>query len=146
MTRLPVWTGSTLSSVHAYSFYNDSFVIVYAPKHTRWTPPGGGIEAGETYLEAAVREVYEESNMNVVHQELIGYQDIYLKNRVIRQARTMCIVEPYGEFMEDPDGDISEIRLINPDQYKQYFDWGTIGDHIMKRSIELNDRFRASQV
>ena len=57
----------TLSSVHAYCFYKNKLVVVYAPSKKYWTPPGGGIEVCETYQEAVVREVHEESNMKVLH-------------------------------------------------------------------------------
>lgn len=40
-------------------------------------------------------------------------------------------------FVKDVDGDITEIRLIDPKDYKEYFDWKEIGDHIMKRALEL---------
>lgn len=35
------------------------------PDKTFWTLPGGGLEAGETFEEAVVREVKEEVNLNV---------------------------------------------------------------------------------
>jgi hypothetical protein len=89
-------------------------------------------------LREVVREVAEETNMKVLSQELIGYQDIYEPSRTVGQTRSFCIVEPYGDFVSDPDGEIQEIILINPEDYKQYFDWGHIGDHIMKKVIELS--------
>ncbi|PIP55679.1 MAG: hypothetical protein COX06_01985 [Candidatus Zambryskibacteria bacterium CG22_combo_CG10-13_8_21_14_all_42_17] len=58
----------------------------------------------------------------------------------MRQTRSFCIVEPYGDFVADADaeGDVTEIKLIDPKDYKQYFDWGEIGESIIKRVIELN--------
>ena len=47
------------------------------------------------------------------------------------------MVEPMGDFVTDPDGDITEIKLINPEDYKKYFGWGEIGDRIMARAIEM---------
>lgn len=35
------------------------------PDKTFWTLPGGGLEAGETFEEAVIREVKEEVNLNV---------------------------------------------------------------------------------
>ena len=55
----------------------------------------------------------------------------------MRQTRSFCIVEPYGDFVSDPDGDITEIKLIDQRDYKQYFDWGKVGDRIMERAIEI---------
>jgi len=129
---------SVLHGVHSFSFYGDKMVIVSNSKK-EWTPPGGGIEPGENYAEASIREVKEEANMKVLSQEYIGYQDIFItdENRWIRQARMFCIVEPYGDFESDPDGDIFEIKLIDPKDYKQYFDWGEIGGHLMERALKI---------
>ena len=82
--------------------------------------------------------------MKVLHQELIGYQDIYEPNRIVRQTRSFCIVEPFGDFVVDPGGEITEIKLIDPKDYKQYFDWGEIGDRIMKRAVELEGKFQGT--
>jgi len=136
---------AALQGVHAYCFVksadplkNGKMVLVNHPK-AGWTPPGGGIDDGETYEEAVSREVKEETNMKVLEQHFIGYQDIFEEERTIRQVRSFCIVEPYGEFTGDPDGEIQEIQLIAPDAYKRYFDWGAIGDRIMERAVELAD-------
>ena len=129
--------GKILQGVHAYCFYQDKLVVVYADSKKYWTPPGGGIESGETYEEAVIREVEEETNMKVLKQRLIGYQDIYEPNRVIRQTRSVCIVEPLGEFTIDPDGDVTEIKLIDPKDYKKYFDWGIVGDRLMEQALYI---------
>lgn len=136
--------GGRLGGVHSISFFGEKIVVVKSNKG-RWTPPGGAIEAGETYLEAGVREIKEESNMKVLYQEYIGYQDVAWSGRQERQARTFCIVEPYGDFVSDPDGDITEIKLIDPKDYKEYFDWGEIGGRIMQRSLELKEKYNKSK-
>lgn len=127
-----------ISAVHAYCFYENKLVVVLAGKLNRWTPPGGGVDGNETPYEAVVREVKEETNMKVVKHAFIGYQDINEPGNFITQTRSICIVEPYGDFEQDPDdGEITEVKLIDPKDYKEYFDWGEIGDHIMKRALEL---------
>ena len=127
--------GKILQAVHAFCFCGSKLVIVYAVKKGYWAPPGGGIEPGETYEEAVVREVKEETNMKVLSQKFIGYQDTYEPNQIVRQTRSVCIVEPYGPFTTDPDGDVTEIKLIDPDDYKKYFDWGKVGERIMERAL-----------
>ena len=133
--------GKILQGVHGFCFYDGKLVIVYAENKKYWTPPGGGIEPEETYEEATIREVKEESNMKVLYQELIGFQDIYEPNRTIRQTRSFCVVEPYGDFVTDPDGDITEIKLIDPKDFKHYFDWLKIGDRIMERALEMLNKY-----
>ena len=137
--------GKILQGVHAYCFYKDKLVIVYAKEKGYWTPPGGGIEPNEKYMEAVVREVAEETNMKVLYQKLIGYQDIFEPDRIVRQTRSFCIVEPVGDFFADPDGDVTEIKMINPNDYKKYFDWGKIGDRIMERALELKILYPATR-
>ncbi len=129
--------GIILKYVHAYCFYNDKLAVVYAENKKYWTLPGGGIETGESVEEAVIREVKEETNMKVLYHELIGYQDVFETNLTERHTRSFCIVEPMGDFVSDPDGDITEIKLIDPEDYKQYFDWGEMGDRIMTRALEI---------
>ena len=126
-----------VDGVHAYCFYNNKLVLVYADKKGYWTPAGGSIENGESIEEAVVREVKEETNMKVLKQKIIGYQEVFEPDRIHVQTRSICLVEPYGPFVSDPDGDITEIKLIDPADYKKYFDWGEVGDYVMQRAFEL---------
>lgn len=105
--------GKSVDAVHAYCFCGDKLVLVYADSKGYWTPPGGGVEAGEMVAEAVVREVQEESNMKVLRQRVIGCQEIAEPQGVVRQTHSVCLVEPYGEFVSDPDGDITKIALVS---------------------------------
>ncbi len=125
-----------IQGVHAYCFCGDKLVLVYSEKKG-WTPPGGSVEEGEDVQAAVEREVKEETNMHVLKQHLIGCQDIIGPKGVVSQTRSICIVEPDGPFESDPDGEVTKIELINPEDYKEYFDWGEIGDHIMQRALAL---------
>lgn len=128
-----------LQGVHAFCFYGDKMVVVFSEKKGCWAPPGGGIEPNETYEQAVVREVLEETNMNVLSQQLIGFQDMYEPNRIVRQTRSFCIVEPKGDFVADPDGDVTEIALIDPRDFKNYFDWGEIGNRLMEQALKMKE-------
>ncbi len=128
-----------VSAVHAWCFYGDKIVIVYAKNKDIWTPPGGGVEDGENCIDAMIREVREETNMKVLKWRFVGYQDVYEPNNISTQVRFVCTVEPYGDFVKDPDeGDITEIKLIDAKDFnREYFNWGEIGDHITKRALEM---------
>lgn len=131
-----------LHGSHAFCFLEDKLVLVN-DLNQGWSPPGGGTEPGETYLETTEREVLEEASMKVIYQEIIGLAVFERPDKTIKQTRVMCIVEKNKEFVSDPDGEIMEIKLIDPADYKQYFNWGEIGDRIMKRAIELKDKWKS---
>ena len=131
--------GRIMDGVRAHCFCNGKFVLVHSTNNGRdhWTPPGGGIEKGENFQEAIDREIKEETNMKVLKQGMIGYLDFYKDGKILRQVIPVCIVEPYGDFVSDPDEDITEIKLIDPKDYKQYFDWGEIGDRQVAKALEM---------
>lgn len=130
-----------VTQTYGVCFVDGKIVIVYSSKGGHWVLPGGSIEKGETYEQCLKREIKEESNMEVVSFMPIGYQEVHFEGKIFNQLRYVCIVKPYGEFISDPDGSITEIKLIDPKDYKQYFDWGEIGERIMQRALELKVNF-----
>lgn len=125
-----------LQQSYGVCFYNQKLVIVN--NNGKWGLVGGHIERGETPDVALEREVVEESNMKVLKQVPIGYQEVIKPDGTSDfQLRSFCIVEPIGEFVSDPAGSVTEIKLIDPKDYKKYFNWGKIGDRIMERAMEL---------
>lgn len=130
--------GDKVKGVHGFCFCGDKLVVVYAEEKKSWGPPGGATEPGETVEEAVVREILEETNMRVIKQKFIGCLEVFEPERTL-QTRSVCIVEPVGEFVADPDGDVTEIKLIDPKDMKQYFDWGESGDYILERALLLKE-------
>ncbi len=62
------------------------------------------------------------------------------KGQEYNQLRAWCIVEPFGELEKDPGGNTEEVKLINPEDYRKYFDWGEIGEVMIKRAVELKNK------
>lgn len=126
------------TQVYGVCFCDGKLVIGLGGKKDDWGLIGGTIEPGETFEETLKREIIEESNMEVTRWLPIGYQKVTDKNGVVKyQLRAACLVQKIGEFTGDPAGSIREIKLIDPADYKQYFDWGEVGDRIIKRAVEL---------
>lgn len=123
-------------------FYNDKLVIGFGGAKQRWGLIGGTIEEGETLDQTFAREIQEESNMQVLNKMPVGYQKVtdLRDGSFIYQVRYVATVRPYGPFLSDPAGGITEIKQIDPKDFKNYFDWGKIGDRIIARSIELKAR------
>lgn len=133
--------------VYGVCFSDDKMVVVYSTNDKqgdKWILPGGSKEKGETYEQTLIREVQEETNMQVLSYLPIGVQKVINPDSTVDyQLRYVALVEPIGEFVSDPDGDIKKIKLIDPKEYKQYFDWGEIGDRIVARALKLRANLKA---
>lgn len=131
-----------VTQVYGVCFCGDKIVIGYGGKKNAWGLIGGTIEKGETYEETLMREIQEESNMKVLTYTPVGYQKAIdsRDGSFVYQIRYVCTVHPYAPFVSDPAGGVTEIKLIDPADYKQYFDWKSIGDRIISRAIELKSK------
>ena len=119
-------------------FYNDKFVLVYAKSRKCWEMPGGGREGGESIEECAIREIKEESNMKVLELYPLGIDtdtDPQTNEKHIK-ARFAAKVKPYGDFRIDPDGEITEIKLVELSELKSYWDWGERGEAMLRKAKE----------
>jgi len=132
------------TQTYAVCFCDGKMVIVHNGKKNSWGFVGGTIEKGESFEETLKREIQEESNMEVLKILPVGYQKAIdtRDNSFAYQLRYVCTAKPYGEFVSDPAGSIVEIKLIDPKDYKQYFDWGEIGERIVRRAEELLPKFK----
>ena len=126
---------------YAVCLCDGKMVIGYGGHKQSWGLIGGTIEAGETFEQTLKREIQEESNMEVLKYKPVGYQKVTdtRDNSFFYQLRYVCTARPYGPFVSDPAGSVTKIALIDPAEYKTYFDWGKIGERIITRAFELKD-------
>ena len=105
----------------AVAFHGDKFIVVNNINHPgSYTLVGGTNEEGERPEETLIREIKEESNMKVLSFKPIGYQrvtDLSGKLKPHYQLRYFAIVEPYGPFVADPAGDVTEIVYVDKYNY-----------------------------
>lgn len=135
---------SKCTQAYGVCFCGDQIVIGYNGKKKTWGLIGGTIEKAERPEQTLKREIQEELNMEVLSFLPIGVQKVFdtRDDSFHYQLRYSCLVRPYGPFVFDPADSISEIKFIDPQDYKQYFDWGSIGDRIIERALELKTKLK----
>ena len=107
--------------VHAYRYTTDTI---------EWEIPTGGIDKGETILEAARREVWEESGYETTNNELIYtyYPQNGISNQVFHIARSQA-TRKTGDFDRNEVRDFKWVSI--PEIQKM------IGDKLIKDGFSL---------
>jgi len=91
--------------------------VIHRPKYSDWTLPKGKLDRGETYEQAALREVEEETGMKAeLGRELsaVSYRDRKGRSKLVRYWQMRALD---GEFR--PGSEVDELRWLSPQQAVQ---------------------------
>lgn len=114
---------SEYTRIVCVSKYRGKYVFCYNKKRKGWEIPGGHIEEGETWEDAARREMYEETGATKIAVEPICVYKI-------NSFALLCYCEILEMAKLPEDYEMSEILLADdlpenfnyPDTFKLYFD------------------------
>ena len=130
--------GRKINGARAFCMYRGKLVIVYEKEKGAWSLPGGGTELGETVEQTIIREVKEETNMNVLKHQILGFLDVYFSDGVHSYTFSYCDVEPFGDFVSDVGGEVTEVKLIPPEDFEKYRSIeNEIDAHLRKRALDM---------
>lgn len=82
-----------------------------------YTLPGGGVEAGETLVEAVVREVREETALAIIPVALAGYREVIARDEDGRVRRHFVILPFAARWVEGEavlNEELTEAAWLDP--------------------------------
>ena len=86
--------------------------VVHRPRYDDWSLPKGKLDSGETWEEAALREVREETGLECELREELSsarYHDRKGRSKLVRY----WLMEPVGGEFE-PNDEVDELRWLIP--------------------------------
>ena len=84
-----------------YILQDDQVLLLMHPKLNKWLPPGGHVEENETPVEAALREVEEETGLAV---ELFSDEHVWIEkwNAKSFHRPFLCLLEEIPPYKDQP--------------------------------------------
>ena len=94
--------------------HEGQIAVVHRPKYDDWSLPKGKLEPGETWEEAALREVEEETGLRVRLEQPLTTTHYTVSGgpKSVRWWR-MSVVDHDGR---EPDREVDQVRWVTPEE------------------------------
>lgn len=134
-----------ITQVYGFLFTKDNKLCIVNPKRS-WRLPGGGIEKGETWKQALIREADEEADIEIKEDSLtpIGYIKVIPLSKNCEKGEHYLLritgkITKINEQTEDiAEGLINDREFIEPEKFLEYCYWGEIGKIQISEALKLN--------
>lgn len=108
-----------------------------------WCLPGGGIDSGESPIEAAVRELKEESNIFIEVPDLILSDIIEVESGKKIHYYTHNLRKDLEKPIATLDGEMSNYVFLDPSEYCEYDLILDLKDHLLRIETSQANMFKA---
>ena len=92
-------------------------VVVHRPRYDDWSLPKGKLEKGESFGDAALREIEEETGLRCrlgPELEPASYTDHKGRSKIVRWYRMELLDSAAGEAAFEPNDEVDELRWLPP--------------------------------
>jgi len=113
-------------AVSAAIFRNGKVLVVRRarkPALNLYTLPGGAVEAGETLVEAAIREVREETSLSIEPIALAGHREVIARDdagKVERHFVILCFASRWLSGEPVLSDELDDSRWVDPSELGNY--------------------------
>ena len=113
-------------AVSAAIFRNGKVLVVRRarkPALNLYTLPGGAVEAGETLVEAAIREVREETSLSIEPVALAGHREVIARDdegKVERHFVILCFASRWLAGEPVLSDELDDSRWVDPSELANY--------------------------
>lgn len=101
--------------------FGHRFLLVHERKHgQRWYLPAGRVEAGETFIEAAIRETYEEAGIDIAIEGILRVEHTPIPEGA--RIRVLFVAHPISDRppKREPDNESLEAAWVSMDELEQF--------------------------
>ena len=114
-------------------------LVVHRPTHDDWSLPKGKLDPGETWQQAAVREIHEETGVTArlgVELSPTRYTDRHGRDKVVRWWRTHLV----DVRDRDADDEVDAVRWLTPDEAHDRLTYASDRDRVTEALRRRHDR------
>lgn len=131
-------------SCGAIIFYNNQVLLI--KQHQRfWGFPKGHIEDGETEVETAIREVKEETNVDIVVEESLRFENHYITDTNIDKTVIFFVAHPIDNMnIVAQEAEIKDVKWIDAEKVEETltFDnlkelWRTVYQEVIEKNVKI---------